>query len=186
MTMTCSEACAILRSLPLECSVQKEDVSGKVYEAQRYYAECHMCRPQGLANILGRKLTCQKAVEVVIGGADLLYDIERCMTLRDVLAHEHVYGPHVVEHVRGRDILSSPRFNGGQGACTEKVCSDVANIWNSAPLCSHYDGDDEVKYGVEWSLDAAKAAGWNITPLVDVAEAKGRRIGKHTQRELQF
>jgi hypothetical protein len=179
--MTCAEASRILHDAGLGAPVSPpENIPQRLLEAETHYAKCPRCRPAGLA-VIFKPLTCREAIAACVRGTALLYSIDDCLTLGEVLAHEHVYGVHTIREDDGVPI--SPKFGEGiSQACSEPVCSRVRAIWFNAPLSSHYDGDDELAHGIEQALDIAKKAGWDMNPLITAAPVP--RLGKHQQLNL--
>lgn len=169
--MHCLDAQMQLRDLPLSTRVRDE----AHVETLAHYANCVTCRPLGYAAIRRETISCEDAIAVCLQGDCLLFDASRCETLRDLLAHEHVFGRSVVGQ---QGQLVSARGSPVVTGCGCPVCEQVRNIWFNAKLCSHYDGDDEKRHGAEWTLDIATRAGWNTEPLWDSLRARWHTLSQ--------
>lgn len=174
--MDCQAAAALLRRLDLDTEyAHVQDATA--CEAICHYAECPTCRPTGLAAIMlpAGRMECSEAIRIALGNSSLLFSFmsSGIRTLREVVAHEHIYGVHTYRERDGHMIDPNPKFGGNlEQACRERVCSGTRDIWNHAPLCSHYDGDNEVTRGPCEVLKLASDAGWPLDPLI--ASLRGR------------
>jgi hypothetical protein len=170
MDQTCKGAAVILRTLDLDTEYAR--LRGTpAGAALAHYADCPACRPAGLAAIMlpAGRMDCHEAIRVALGNSSLLYSFmsSGIKTLREVVAHEHIYGVHTYRERDGQMIDPNPKFGGElEKACRELVCSRTRDIWNNAPLCSHYDGDKELERGPYLVLKLASEARWQLEPLV--------------------
>lgn len=177
----CATARAILKDAPLDTSIlYTSKPEQRLWDAITHYAWCPACRPMGLATICNNEMRCEEAVQVAIAGKDLLFTVGNatCRTLKDVMAHEHIYGVTVIkEGTDGKQIFCLPK-QVAEGTvdpgidthpCPCQVCSQVRHIWMSALLHAAYDDGDEAAHGVEWTLGFAEKEGWNIRPLLEAA-----------------
>lgn len=190
MNAECVSARAILKEVSLDTSVLEANRPElTTWEAIRHYADCRTCRPLGLAEIRGQALRCEEAISTAVAGKDLLYQAgnNTCTTIRDVMAHEHIYGITPIKLVRGNAVHCTPKsvltglVDPGMDThpCRCAVCSEVRPIWMDAPLSAHYDGDEEAEHGTEWTIAIAEKARWNIYPLI--AAAPVEKLGKFQQ-----
>ena len=168
--MDCQSAALILSGLAPDMeypAIEAGSFGMEACEALRHYAKCPTCRPQGLASMMlpAGRMACQEAIRVALGNSSLLFSFMSSgfKTLREVIAHEHIYGVHTY---RGGRFVDPKYAYGAERSCCEPVCRKTRDIWNLAPLCSHYDGDRELEYGPTRVLALAKKSGWNLEPLM--------------------
>lgn len=174
MDQLCTSAALTLRTLDAGIdfsAIEKGALGLEARDALRHYANCPTCRPAGLASVMlpAGRMECQEAIRVALGNSSLLYSFmsSGIRTLREVLAHEHIYGVHTYRERDGLMIDPNPKFGGDlEKACRERVCNGTCAIWNHAPLCSHYDGDNELERGPYEVLKLASEAGWPLDPLI--------------------
>lgn len=186
----CVTARATLKDAPLNTPILEQGrPTQELWDAIYHYARCPDCRPMGLAEIRGKSMSCEEAIMAAVEGRDLLYDTANgvCTTLREVAAHEHIYGITPMKDIEGKPVCCNPRsvlaglvdLGVDTHPCAHKVCSQVRRIWMDAPLSAHYDGDKEAAHGIEWTLTIAQEAGWDIDPLVQMAPVA--KLGKFQQ-----
>lgn len=148
--LSCKEARLVLRVTDVDKTIEGSEKRA----ALAHYMSCGSCKEVGLSKLCDVNLTCQETLEIWAAKPGPLY-LGKAHTLREQIAVEHVWGRLL-----------------GAGACRESPCTQLRLYWARAPLCSHYDGEEEMAAEIPFIIGIFLEENWPLERLLEIQQQR--------------
>lgn len=169
--LTCNETRLLLKSADI--NKQGADMCEEVMAAVKHYHKCRECKEISLSAIIGLALLCQEVLEMVVSDKD--GRLLQCspMTLKELVAQEHLWGRPLAEETEKIPMGSWGR---GDYYFFKHSCEEVCKKFREHVLAFVYPSPRTLfldlytfrSYHILYLIPLFVEQGWSVEALFDL------------------